>query len=77
MNFVLDITSPTIIELCASDINQNTTIEVYNYLGDLCDAFHNMNPKHAQFDVSKLPSGIYILKLTSDEFILQKEFIKY
>ena len=57
--------------------NQNTTIEVYNYLGDLCDAFHNMNPKHAQFDVSKLPSGIYILKLTSDEFILQKEFIKY
>ena len=57
--------------------NQNTTIEVYNYLGKLLDAYQNKNSQHSQIDVSKLSSGIYILKLKSEDFILQKEFIKY
>ena len=57
--------------------NQNTTIEVYNYLGDLYDTYQNMNSHHAQIDVSKLPSGIYIVKLKSQDFIMQKEFIKH
>ena len=57
--------------------NQNTTIEVYNYLGKLLDAYQNMNSQHAQIDVSKLSSGIYIVKLKSQDFITQKEFIKH
>lgn len=57
--------------------NQNTTIEVYNYLGKLIDAYQNMNSQHAQIDVSKLSSGIYIVKLKSQDFIIQKEFIKH
>lgn len=57
--------------------NQNTTIEVYNYLGDLYDTYQNMNSHHAQIDVSQLPSGIYIVKLKSQDFIMQKEFIKH
>ena len=57
--------------------NQNTTIEVYNYLGKLLDAYQNKNSQHSQIDVSKLSSGIYIVKLKSEDFIIQKEFIKY
>ncbi|MFL2563886.1 MAG: T9SS type A sorting domain-containing protein [Flavobacteriales bacterium] len=57
--------------------NQNTTIEVYNYLGKLLDAFQKKNSQHSQIDVSKLSSGIYIVKLKSEDFIIQKEFIKY
>ena len=57
--------------------NQNTIIEVYNYLGKLLDAYQNMNSQHAQIDVSKLSSGIYIVKLKSQDFIIQKEFIKH
>ena len=57
--------------------NQNTTIEVYNYLGKLLDAYQNKNSQYTQIDVSKLSSGIYIIKFKSEDFILQKEFIKY
>ena len=57
--------------------NQNTTIKVYNYLGKLLDVFQNENSHYTQIDVSKLSSGIYIIKLKSEDFILQKEFIKY
>ena len=35
----------------------------------------NKNSKYTQIDVSKLSSGIYIIKLKSEDFILQKEFI--
>ena len=56
--------------------NQNTTIEVYNYLGKFLDACQNKNSQYTQIDVSKLSSGIYIIKLKSEDFILQKEFIK-
>ena len=57
--------------------NQNTKIEVYNYLGKLLDANQNKIAQHMQIDVSKLSSGIYIIKLKSEDFISQKEFIKY
>ena len=57
--------------------NQHATIEVYNYLGYLCDIYQNINSKYAQIDISKLSSGIYILKLKSQDFIIQKEFIKF
>ena len=57
--------------------NQNTKIEVYNYLGKLLNANQNKIAQHMQIDVSKLSSGIYIIKLKSEDFISQKEFIKY
>ena len=57
--------------------NQNTKIEVYNYLGKLLDTNQNKIAQHMQIDVSKLSSGIYIIKLKSEDFISQKEFIKY
>ena len=57
--------------------NHDKTIEVYNYLGKLLDVFQNENSHYTQIDVSKLSSGIYIIKLKSEDFILQKEFIKY
>ena len=56
--------------------DQNTKIEVYNYLGKLVDANQNKIEQYMQIDVSKLPSGIYIIKLKSEDFISQKEFIK-
>ena len=56
--------------------DQNTKIEVYNYLGKLVDANQNKIEQYMQIDVSKLSSGIYIIKLKSEDFISQKEFIK-
>ena len=61
-----------------SNINiQNTSIEIYNYVGKLIKTFQIKNSKHTQTDVSKLSSGIYIIKIKSEDFLIQKEFFKY
>ena len=60
-----------------SNINfQNTTVKIYNYIGKPIKTVQIKNTRHAQTDVSKLSSGIYILKILSEDFLLQKEFIK-
>ena len=55
----------------------NTTIEIYNLLGELCKTHHHMNADGTQIDVTQLNSGMYSVKIKSKDFIIQKEFIKY
>ena len=55
----------------------NTTIEIYNVLGELCKTHHHMNADETQIDVTQLNSGMYSVKIKSKNFIIQKEFIKY
>ena len=57
--------------------NVLSTLSIYNADGSLV-SINNINSNTAEIDVSGIPSGVYLLKVTtSEEFIMKKLIIKH
>ena len=54
------------------NINKNVDINVYNYIGDMVISKQNVNV----LDVSKIPSGIYMLQINYNNKSITKQLIK-
>jgi hypothetical protein len=53
--------------------NQMREAMVYNMQGQVMQAFTNMNPKHQEFDLSNLPSGLYVLQVKTNKGMINKK----
>jgi hypothetical protein len=56
--------------------SKNQTIEIFNIQGKLVERNLKINENNKCIEISKLPSGTYILRLTTNLKILETKFVK-
>ena len=57
------------------DVPNVTTVQVTNYLGDDFPVTYTTNDTGTNVDINKLPAGIYVIRVQSDNKIISKLFV--
>ena len=57
-------------------VSENIVISIYNYNGMLIDQFKgNSDTNVTHYSMKDMPNGLYIIKLTGNDFVVTKKFV--
>ena len=63
------------VNITLSNANENATLEIFNTQGKQV-LTSDLNAKQNQIDISELPQGMYILKVTSENGVQTERLLK-
>ena len=61
---------------CSGSFPQNNSVEIYNAIGQVVYTQLNISDRTVSVDINSLPKGLYIVRYTDNNGIVNRNFIK-